>query len=363
MSGRAVGARHLLRVAGVHARPAVAIAIQFQGGELMYILSTGACSLPNSATPMSQEAIDAQDAYIAAVGADFDGGNATLDNIIQKLGGNPIGATYGNAGVATSGDPASLDDPTASIAPASVLSSPGAASSSPAGSSALSPGANGRLERMRRINRRNSALFGGGPQGGGTPGGVPEALAAAARAAASARAGCPAPQVLPLVTVFPIPAVAPASPAPTAIAPGPAPAAAPAAATAPASRPIPSTGNVCADLVLGLVTKDQVTVAQEAYCSANGYQGARFPPTWVQQEQISESVAGTLPKVPYQTPPPNTDPSGLPAQYANFIAGLGDAEAAGSTQDITGLSSPLFWVTVAAAAAAMWYFSKGHARE
>lgn len=157
----------------------------------MYVLSTGACSLPNSATPMPQSAIDAQDAYIARVGRRFDDGNADMAALISSMGGNAVSASSGDAGVASSG-------PTPGGQP---FGAPG--SSSPSG-----PG----------------FLFGGGPGGGGQPLGVPEALKAArlslgSRYKRNGTVACTPPTVEPVVTVFPIPLFS--QPAPVASSPRP----------------------------------------------------------------------------------------------------------------------------------------------
>lgn len=286
----------------------------------MYVISSGACSEPNSATPMSQDDIDRQDAQISAVGSDFDNGNATLDSLIRSLGGNPTSTVAGDAGVATVGAPVLAAQV---VSPANGSAAPGSSSTGRLAPGGAAGSANG---SRRHVYDRNARLFGGGVQGGGTPLGVPEALAAAARQrlVTGSGANCSLPQVFPLVTIFPVPAIMPSASV-TPAAPSPKPATVAVAAPSPAppsARPIPSTGNVCVDLVLGLVTKDQVTNAQEAYCSAQGYQGAHFPPTWIQIQQINQKVAGTLPMVPYQTPPANTDTQGYPAQYNAFETSL-----------------------------------------
>lgn len=70
----------------------------------MYVLSTGACGMPNSETPITQAEIDAQAARVASVATAFDNGNQTLNDLIVALGGNPTNDfDYGDAGVATTG--------------------------------------------------------------------------------------------------------------------------------------------------------------------------------------------------------------------------------------------------------------------
>ena len=63
----------------------------------MYVTSDMACSMPNSATPMSQARITAQNNRVARIGSKFTNGNAILSNLVQQLGGigigNPPGTT------------------------------------------------------------------------------------------------------------------------------------------------------------------------------------------------------------------------------------------------------------------------------
>jgi hypothetical protein len=330
----------------------------------MYYQSDAACSQPNSATPMSQSAIDAEDAYIAAVGDLFNRGDATIGQLIASLGGNPVAfssgilQTGGDSGVPTLGDPASLSSPpyapNALSWPAAPGSGPGAGPGGGGAGSAPS-GAPGTAAHSRRyhILRRNLHLFGGGPGGGGTPNGVDASLRDGGR-----RSGvnCAAPEVLPLVTVFPIPMVTPAS-LPVS-APVAAPIAQPAAAP-PQRRAIPSTGNVCADLTLGLLTKDQVTLDQMRYCSVNSYQGSQVPPAWVIQEQARQIAAGTLPKIPFQASPPNTDARGYPSQYVPFFNDLFAQSGLSGVPTSSAPSAAGVFALLFLAAGAMYAFSKG----
>jgi hypothetical protein len=63
----------------------------------VYVTSDMACSMPNSATPMSQARITAQNNRVARIGNKFTAGNAILSNLVQQLGGigigNPPGTT------------------------------------------------------------------------------------------------------------------------------------------------------------------------------------------------------------------------------------------------------------------------------
>jgi hypothetical protein len=135
----------------------------------MYVIQSRACDLPNSSTPMTAERIRAQDLRMAAAARHFTGGNQTLDDLVEQLGGNPVSALYGDAGVPTLGG--------APFSPGSGLNRGGP------GSPGFGPGAPG---------------DGGGP--------------------------CIYPEVLPLVTVFPIPVFqtpTPVTPLPPYVQPSP----------------------------------------------------------------------------------------------------------------------------------------------
>jgi hypothetical protein len=319
----------------------------------VYLSSSMACDLPNSGTPMPQSDIDAQDAYVASIGSHFSDGDSVLGALIQALGGNRVDATTGDAGIPTVGVPY-FDPSTGAI----IGDGPGPL---PGGGGAGSPlaGAPGSRRHGRAwwIYRRNARLFGGGVQGGGIPLGVPGALLAARRAANLGPTCNDLPQDMPLMTVFPslplAPVAAPAPAAPVAAPVAPAPA-------APARYPkIPSTGNVCADLTLGLITKDQVTLDQMRYCSTNGYQGANVPPSWVTREQIRQSMAGILPQIPFQASPPNTDARGYPTQYLPFFQSLfGTPDGLSGVPADSGSSSALMWGTLLAGAALVYYASQ-----
>jgi hypothetical protein len=322
----------------------------------VYLSSSMACDLPNSGTPMPQSAIDDQNAYVAAVGAHFVDGDNVLGALIQALGGNRVDATTGDAGIPTVGVP--YFDPSTGLI---IGGGPGGGSGVPGAGSPL-PGAPGTRRHGRAfwIYRRNARLFGGGVEGGGQPLGVPGALLAARRAANMGPTCNDLPQPMPLMTVFPsapiVPAAAPAPPAPAAAPAPPAPA-------APVRYPaIPSTGNVCADLTLGLLTKDQVSVDQMRYCSVNGYQGANVPPSWVTREQIRQTMAGTLPKIPFQASPPNTDMRGYPTQYLPFFQSLFTSSdglsGVPSGGDMVGTSPVLFWGALLAGAGLLYYASQ-----
>ena len=324
----------------------------------MYFNSSMACNLPNSGTPMSAAAISAQDAYVASVGADFDNGDNTLGALILALGGNSVDSSTGDAGLPTVGVPYFNPAALPPGAPGTSVPAPGAPGTaghgrafwnykqsargrgpgSGPGVPALGAPGSPRHGLAFRIYQRNAHLFGGGVMGGGIPLGVPGALLAARRAAnATGGPNCSAlPQVMPLQTVFPTPALSPVTVVPAS---SPVPAAAPAPAAPRTPLPIPSTGNVCADLTLGLITKDQVTLDQMRYCSDNGYQGANVPPSWITLQQIQMATAGTLPQIPFQASPPNTDMRGYPSQYLPFFqslfnetgfSGMGDAAATSS---------------------------------
>lgn len=321
----------------------------------MYLTSSMACNLPNSGTPMPQSDIDGQNAYVDAVGSHFVDGDNVMGALIQALGGNRVDATTGDAGIPTVGVPY-FDPSTGAI----IGGGPGGGSfpGSPGGGSPLS-GAPGTRRHGRAfwIYRRNARLFGGGVQGGGIPLGVPGALLAARRAANMGPTCNQLPQSMPLVTVMPspplTPVLAPPAPAVAAVAPAP-------ALPAPARYPkIPSTGNVCADLTLGLLMQQQVSLDQLRYCSTNGYVGNHPPPGWVIQEQIRQSMAGILPQVPFQASEPNTEPAGYPSKYYPFIQSLFASSdgLSGVPDESTGSSALLLWGTVLGGAALMYWAS------
>jgi len=56
----------------------------------MYVTSDMACNHPNSATPMTQARIDAQNNRVARVGQKFTSGNRTMSNLVQTLGGTYV---------------------------------------------------------------------------------------------------------------------------------------------------------------------------------------------------------------------------------------------------------------------------------
>lgn len=229
----------------------------------MYVIGTDACDLPNSETPMSQAAIDRQNAFIASVGSAFDGGDAALNGLITQLGGNPGGATAsGASGIPTTG---TLDTSIAGVpvvpddsAPQALLpnvTNPASWAWSPSPPQIV-PGARSTGQHRRYVNA-GTKTGNAAPRWGS--GGPPP--------------GCPT--IIPLVTTIPLPSDIPiptaapvqvAAPAPVAI-PVPAPAAAPLADC--------RTGNWCLDIRNGCVLPSQVTPQQVYLCSQAGYVGAR----------------------------------------------------------------------------------------
>lgn len=193
----------------------------------MYVPFASQCTEENSATPMTAARIAAQDARVAAVGNQFWRGNHILDVLDVVLGGNSIGQI-----------PGAVDRYTGGAVGPPPGSGPG---ESPSGRGAKGSGP---FENSRRV-------------------------------------GCPAPQVLPLLTVFPIPpAPRPASKLPPPVAP-PSPHLAP-----PAPAPPPPvtqascrTGNICADLRAGCVLQYQVSPEQLLACAMAGWSGNqnRYP--------------------------------------------------------------------------------------
>ena len=282
----------------------------------MFIQSSEQCSMPNSETPMSQAAINAQNAFIAAVGTAFDQGDDALDDLITQLGGNVPSndTTSGAAGVPTTG---TLDTdlagvpvvPTSPNAPATptvpVLSVPSswAWAPSPASPIMLPGGGAGyrapKGEQWQGNRRRYTNRSGARSTNPGYSNAAP--------------AGCPT--IIPLVTTIPVPTVVPASPAPSAPS---APSTPPAVSSAPAA-PLPDcrTGNYCLDIMNGCVLPSQVSPQQLQICSQAGYAGNRslFPAIAAAGGAGGGAYFGT----PEPNPPPYT---------GSGMSGLGQDDSA-----------------------------------
>ena len=282
----------------------------------MFIQSSEQCSMPNSETPMSQAAINAQNAFIAAVGTAFDQGDDALDDLITHLGGNVPSndTTSGAAGVPTTG---TLDTdlagvpvvPTSPNAPATptvpVLSVPSswAWAPSPASPIMLPGGGAGyrapKGEQWQGNRRRYTNRSGARSTNPGYSNAAP--------------AGCPT--IIPLVTTIPVPTVVPASPAPSAPS---APSTPPAVSSAPAA-PLPDcrTGNYCLDIMNGCVLPSQVSPQQLQICSQAGYAGNRslFPAIAAAGGAGGGAYFGT----PEPNPPPYT---------GSGMSGLGQDDSA-----------------------------------
>jgi hypothetical protein len=71
----------------------------------MFVRDSAACAQPNSATPMSQAAIDAQNRRVARTSRHFTDGDNTLNDLILAMGGNPFTQGTGDSGVPTVGVP------------------------------------------------------------------------------------------------------------------------------------------------------------------------------------------------------------------------------------------------------------------
>ena len=282
----------------------------------MFIQSSEQCSMPNSETPMSQAAINAQNAFIAAVGTAFNQGDDALDDLITQLGGNVPSndTTSGAAGVPTTG---TLDTdlagvpvvPTSPNAPATptvpVLSVPSswAWAPSPASPIMLPGGGAGyrapKGEQWQGNRRRYTNRSGARSTNPGYSNAAP--------------AGCPT--IIPLVTTIPVPTVVPASPAPSAPS---APGTPPAVSSAPAA-PLPDcrTGNYCLDIMNGCVLPSQVSPQQLQICSQAGYAGNRslFPAIAAAGGAGGGAYFGT----PEPNPPPYT---------GSGMSGLGQDDSA-----------------------------------
>lgn len=244
----------------------------------MYLVDSLACSQPNSATPMPSSAVTSQDAYIAAVGSKFVNGNASLNALINALGGDAVPTGAGDAGIPTTG-----------------------------------------VFPWFGIPSRNGG--GGIPLSIGPGGGGPLVFTAA-----STRCAAP-PTVLPLATVFPNPAVRAPIAAPPPARPSPVPVVTPARPSSPVvAIPDPSgcsAANVCAGLRDGCFLSSQVSSAQLLACAQAGWGGNRnlYPAVLARGGAAGGQYLGT--------PQPN------PPQYSGSGMGLFD-----SGMDFTGWGVP-----------------------
>ena len=282
----------------------------------MFIQSSEQCSMPNSETPMSQAAINAQNAFIAAVGTAFDQGDDALDDLITQLGGNVPSndTTSGAAGVPTTGTldtdlagvpvvPTSPNAPSTPTVPVLSVPSSWAWAPSPASPIMLPGGGAGyrapKGEQWQGNRRRYTNRSGARSTNPGYSNAAP--------------AGCPT--IIPLVTTIPVPTVVPASPAPSAPS---APSTPPAVSSAPAA-PLPDcrTGNYCLDVMNGCVLPSQVSPQQLQICSQAGYAGNRslFPAIAAAGGAGGGAYFGT----PEPNPPPYT---------GSGMSGLGQDDSA-----------------------------------
>lgn len=244
----------------------------------MYLTGSESCSLPNSETPITQQQIDSESAFLNSVGSAFDGGNDALYSLITALGGNPAGQTIsGAAGVPTTG--------TLDLSSAGIPVIPQPPSAPP-------------MAMLPDINDPNFWRWGNSPWGppgsvgGGWPGfdsprparsGGPSRRARGKNAAMYGNvpvqqyqdppSNCPV--VVPLVTAIPIPQApvqqTSAPVAPVAAVPSPV----PVAAVPPTPLPDCRTGNICLDIMNGCVLASQVDPQQLLACSQAGYAGNR----------------------------------------------------------------------------------------
>ncbi len=223
----------------------------------MFLQASEACSLPNSETPMSQQAIDDQNAFIANVATAFDDGDDALNSLLQVLGGNPAGDTSsGAAGVPTTGTldtfiagipvvPSAPGTPPYAMFPTIGDPASWAWAPSPAAPVIVPGGGAGwRAPQGEQWNgnrrRYRNQKFSTPPP----PMNIP--------------ANCPV--VIPLTSTIPIPPEAPPQ------------------ATVVAAPPPPPpvdcrTGNICLDIRRGCVLSSQVDPAQLQACSQAGYAG------------------------------------------------------------------------------------------
>ena len=279
----------------------------------MFLQSSEACSMPNSETPMSQDAIDRQNAFIANVGTAFDDGDDALNSLLQALGGNPAGDTSsGAAGVPTTGTldtyisgipvvPTSPNAPPYAMFPTIGDPASWAWAPSPAapvivpGGGAGYRGTHGEHWNGNRRRYHNQKFSTPPPQ-------------------MNVPANCPV--IIPLTTTIPIPPEQQqAAPPPLQVV---------TAAPPPPPPPVDCrTGNICLDIRRGCVLSSQVDPAQLQACSEAGYAG---------NENLFPMIAahgGAMNGEFFGSPDPN------PAPFVPGMAGLGqDALAQAANANI-----------------------------
>lgn len=229
----------------------------------MYVDQASSCGLPNSATPMSQARIDAQNGRVARAGGYFDRGNQAMSDIVGKLTPPPPSgqcSDFESSLVFGPVLPFAWPSPAAIAARSgsgggpgtqAILppSSPQPASGANSGGGGLGPGSGRYWDSYPRGNlTRGAAQFFARP----CPPSVVIALPAPRPAAAA-----------PPARTIPV-----AAPAPAVLAPAP--------AAAPAFDPIAAqracrTSNICLDIMKGCVSTSQVTPRQYQACAASGY--------------------------------------------------------------------------------------------
>ena len=300
----------------------------------MFVQSSGACSMPNSETPMSQEAIDDQNAFIASVGTAFDDGDAAFNGLLVALGGNPAGETpSGAAGVPTTGTldtslpgipvVSSINAPPIGILP--TLSDPASWAWAPSPPVVIPGGGAGWRARQgeHRNPRRYTNRIPPAPQSAGN---FPPA-------------GCPT--IIPLVTTIPIPETV------SIPQPAPPPTNAPAAPAPSAPLPDCRTGNWCLDIRNGCVLSSQVSLEQLEACSQAGYAGNlnMFP--------AIAAAGGAGGGQFFGTPQPNPPP------YTPGMSGLGQDSSAQAANATIFSSAFEYVISGLVTVAAMAIFYKG----
>jgi hypothetical protein len=265
---------------------------------------------------MLQSAIDDQNAFVASVSTAFDDGDATLNDLISSLGGNPAGQTIsGAAGVPTTGTidlnipgvPVVSDASGAAATQYPDINIPSTWAWAPSPAAPVIVPGGGAGFRAPQGENRNSRKYTNAQSGARSSTSQPMVY----------QPGCP--QILPLVTTIPIPQVvtpaAPASSSPAAPAPVVAPPTQP-----PAPLPDCRTGNWCLDIMNGCVLSSQVSQQQLMLCSQAGYAGNRnlFPAV--------AAAGGAGGGAFFGTPDPN------PAPYrGSGVSGFGDDASAQAT--------------------------------
>lgn len=240
----------------------------------MYVTQSGACSVPNSLTPVPSSLIALSQAVLSGMDTLVSNANAAMAAIVQRAdlnaAGQPIATNASGQPLPASQQPVAAFD------------------------NAPAPPA------LTQVLQRWPTMCTGRSVQDPPP------------SPASCFVASPYPPPMPPLTIPPVGV--------------PAPAPAPPASTLPAGWTPPTTGNVCIDIQKGYVQQSQVSAEQLAQCSEKGYyqmgtQVLTNPTLLLQLQQYWTQNAGKLPMIPDQPNLANYSPSMGLAGYR--MRGLG----------------------------------------